>query len=242
MGRMIFYSITWISHIFISKKEGEAIFYLMYPHPTNCPNMLTIVLVLLSTQLIQASPLDYAGSFSKISSGHAVDKLTPEHFATSEKISKAADELGSKAVSQAIEFKSAKNQFLESTHNELSSNHAASHGAATESTNSVNTLRSVHITPTSAAENAALASETTNKHYSKTVAASYHESLLEVASTAQSKVGVLAAASACEVCVYVVENKQMHQPFLCRGLKDPAYQQTVSPDLPWCLVLILIQY
>jgi hypothetical protein len=34
------------------------------------------------------------------------------------------------------------------------------------------------------------------------------------------------AAGGCEVCVYVVENKQMHQPFLCRGLKDPAYQQT----------------
>ena len=33
-------------------------------------------------------------------------------------------------------------------------------------------------------------------------------------------------AGGCEVCVYVVENKQMHQPFLCRGLKDPAYQQT----------------
>lgn len=28
----------------------------------------------------------------------------------------------------------------------------------------------------------------------------------------------------CEVCVYVVENKEQHQPYLCRGLKDPSYQ------------------
>ena len=46
-------------------------------------------------------------------------------------------------------------------------------------------------------------------------------SFLEVSSKAGVK-----AAGGCEVCVYVVENKQMHQPFLCRGLKDPAYQQT----------------
>ena len=48
------------------------------------------------------------------------------------------------------------------------------------------------------------------------------------------------AASACEVCVYVVENKQMHQPFLCRGLKDPAYQQTVSGV--FCLLLFCIYF
>ena len=46
-------------------------------------------------------------------------------------------------------------------------------------------------------------------------------SFLEVASGVSVK-----GAGGCEVCVYVVENKQMHQPFLCRGLKDPAYQQT----------------
>eukprot|EP00753_Platysulcus_tardus_P007260 PLAT1500.1.p1 GENE.PLAT1500.1~~PLAT1500.1.p1 ORF type:complete len:183 (+),score=55.69 PLAT1500.1:64-612(+) len=43
---------------------------------------------------------------------------------------------------------------------------------------------------------------------------------------------------ACEVCVYVVENKQMRQPFLCRGLKDPAYQQTcvsVLVSMMWWL-------
>lgn len=32
----------------------------------------------------------------------------------------------------------------------------------------------------------------------------------------------------CEVCVYVVENKQQAQPFLCRGLKDSNYQSLVS--------------
>lgn len=34
-------------------------------------------------------------------------------------------------------------------------------------------------------------------------------------------------AGGCEVCMYVIENKQHHQPYLCRGIKDPAYQQTV---------------
>lgn len=33
---------------------------------------------------------------------------------------------------------------------------------------------------------------------------------------------------ACEVCVYVVENKEQHQPYLCRGLKDPNYQKSVG--------------
>ena len=36
-----------------------------------------------------------------------------------------------------------------------------------------------------------------------------------------------AAQSGCEVCVYVIENKEQHQPFLCRGLKAPSQQQTV---------------
>ena len=49
-------------------------------------------------------------------------------------------------------------------------------------------------------------------------------SLLEVATTSKAK----AVVGGCEVCIYVMQNKQMHQPFLCRGLKDPAYQQTVS--------------
>ena len=58
-------------------------------------------------------------------------------------------------------------------------------------------------------------------------------SLLEVAaqSRAQAKATAKGAAGGCEVCVYVVENKQMHQPFLCRGLKDPAYQQTCVTTL-----------
>ena len=67
--------------------------------------------------------------------------------------------------------------------------------------------------PSSAAEKAAISADTTNKHYSKAVAATYHESLLEVASTSQSKVGVTGAASACEVCVYVVENTTFKKRF-----------------------------
>jgi len=31
--------------------------------------------------------------------------------------------------------------------------------------------------------------------------------------------------SSCQVCTYAVENKQRRQPYLCRGLKDPKYQQ-----------------
>merc|ERR1711865_237342 len=34
------------------------------------------------------------------------------------------------------------------------------------------------------------------------------------------------AMGRCEVCVYVIENKEGHQPYLCRGLRDPHYQQT----------------
>ena len=56
----------------------------------------------------------------------------------------------------------------------------------------------------------------------------YETALIDLASQQSASAGVSAAAGGCEVCVYVVENKQMHQPFLCRGLKDPAYQQTVS--------------
>lgn len=46
------------------------------------------------------------------------------------------------------------------------------------------------------------------------------------------------AVGACEVCVYVVENKEQHQPYLCRGLKDPSYQQScvqVMNSLMWWL-------
>lgn len=32
----------------------------------------------------------------------------------------------------------------------------------------------------------------------------------------------------CEICGYVVEQKEAMQPFLCRGIRDPAQQQTVS--------------
>lgn len=61
-------------------------------------------------------------------------------------------------------------------------------------------------------------------------------SFLQVASKALAKVGVI--ANGCEICNYVMENKQMHQPFLCRGLKDPAQQQTVRYALtPYPLLL-----
>lgn len=72
-------------------------------------------------------------------------------------------------------------------------------------------------------------------HGEKPVAAQSTKSmsLLEVASKsrAQAQATLKGAAGGCEVCVYVVENKQMHQPFLCRGLKDPAYQQTCVTTL-----------
>jgi len=41
---------------------------------------------------------------------------------------------------------------------------------------------------------------------------------------------------ACEVCVFVIENKEQHQPYLCRGLKDPNYQKAcveVMESLMW---------
>ena len=41
--------------------------------------------------------------------------------------------------------------------------------------------------------------------------------------------GGSSAVGGCEVCVYVIENKEQHQPYLCRGLKDPNYQKQV-----WC--------
>merc|ERR1712028_148277 len=46
------------------------------------------------------------------------------------------------------------------------------------------------------------------------------------------------AMGRCEVCVYVIENKEGHQPYLCRGLRDPHYQQTceaVMESMMWWL-------
>jgi len=40
----------------------------------------------------------------------------------------------------------------------------------------------------------------------------------------------------CEVCMYVMENKMQHQPYLCKGLKDPHYQNLcvqVMESLMW---------
>jgi len=45
-----------------------------------------------------------------------------------------------------------------------------------------------------------------------------------------------ALVGSCEVCIFVVENKQQHQPYLCRGLKDPNYQKAcveVMESLMW---------
>lgn len=43
-------------------------------------------------------------------------------------------------------------------------------------------------------------------------------SLLEVGGSQQG---------GCEVCIYVIQNKAQHQPFLCRGLRAPSQQQMV---------------
>ena len=42
---------------------------------------------------------------------------------------------------------------------------------------------------------------------------------LEVSSATSTR----SMEGSCEVCVYVIENKQMRQPFLCRGLKSAQY-------------------
>ena len=49
-----------------------------------------------------------------------------------------------------------------------------------------------------------------------------------------------AAPNACEVCTYVLENKEMLQPYLCRGLKEPAQQITVR--WPRCIVAVMAQH
>ena len=53
-------------------------------------------------------------------------------------------------------------------------------------------------------------------------------SMVELSSAVQS------AAANCEVCVYVIENKAQHQPYLCRGLKTPDQQQSVSLHFSKC--------
>jgi len=35
----------------------------------------------------------------------------------------------------------------------------------------------------------------------------------------------------CDVCTYVLENKELLQPYLCRGLNDPSQQMTVRTRL-----------
>ena len=48
---------------------------------------------------------------------------------------------------------------------------------------------------------------------------SSNAAFLEVSSATSTK----SMEGSCEVCVYVIENKQMRQPFLCRGLKSAQY-------------------
>ena len=183
------------------------------------------------TTLALSAPSDFAGSFAHVSSGNAPQKLTSNHFNKADQITKAASSLRSSSQAQATEFKTAKSRFIESTTDALAATHKAKHGAAVEHTNAVNTIRPDRIaTPVAVSNNAAVATETNDKHLTNAVAATYHTSMLEVASTSQSQLE-MKGASDCEVCVYVVENKQMHQPFLCRGLKDPAYQQTCVTTL-----------
>jgi hypothetical protein len=194
------------------------------------PTMIRLIILATVTASAVSAPTDYAGSFAHISSGEAPAKLTSNHFHKADQITKAAHSLRSSSKAQAIEYKSAKNRFIDSSKSALESTHAASHGVMTEHVNEVNTIRPNHVKlPKTVIKGAGIASEMAEKHYTNAIASTYHQSMLEVASTttATSQLG-MKGASDCEVCVYVVENKQMHQPFLCRGLKDPAYQQTVS--------------
>jgi len=198
------------------------------PPPITITMVFRLCYLATLTTLALSAPSDFAGSFAHVSSGNAPQKLTSNHFNKADQITKAASSLRSSSQAQATEFKTAKSRFIESTTDALAATHKAKHGAAVEHTNAVNTIRPDRIaTPVAVSNNAAVATETNDKHLTNAVAATYHTSMLEVASTSQSQLE-MKGASDCEVCVYVVENKQMHQPFLCRGLKDPAYQQTVS--------------
>lgn len=54
----------------------------------------------------------------------------------------------------------------------------------------------------------------------------------------QTSVSMSKAVDGCDICVYVIQNKELHQPFLCRGLKEPSQQQTcvtVLVSLMWWL-------
>ena len=61
-----------------------------------------------------------------------------------------------------------------------------------------------------------------SKTHAKAMAGSGESSTSESSSSSESSAA--AAPGQCEVCVYVIENKEQHQPYLCRGLKDPDYQ------------------
>lgn len=53
---------------------------------------------------------------------------------------------------------------------------------------------------------------------------------LQASSLLQAGAGAGAEVDPCQVCTYVLENKGVNQPYLCRGLKDPASQKMVSGE------------
>ena len=176
-----------------------------------------------------AEQLAYAATFADVGAGTKPAALPAAHFAASRDVSHAAADLhkGSRAAEK--HFSAAAAGFVEATTASLHDVHAAVHGTpGKDVTSHANTLRPVNDKDAGARDSADAAVAGADSAYTKAIAKTYHSSLLEVASKTSAKAGVTGAASGCEVCVYVVENKQMHQPFLCRGLKDPAYQQTVS--------------
>lgn len=176
-----------------------------------------------------AAQLSYASTFADVGAGTRAATLPAAHFAASRDVSHAAAALheGSRAAEK--HFSAAAAGFVEATTTSLQGTRAAAHGTpGKDATSRANTLRPVNDKAPGARDHAGVAVAGADSAYTKAIAKTYHSSLLEVASKTSATAGVTGAASGCEVCVYVVENKQMHQPFLCRGLKDPAYQQTVS--------------
>ena len=172
--------------------------------------------------------LAYASKFADVGAGTVSPSIGHAHYAKSRDLSRAAVALHKGAAFAEKDFTAAASGFVEATTASNQYAHAAVHGVrGKDETSRANTLRPVNEKAVEAQAKAADGIAKADSAYTKAIAKTYHSSLLEVASSASAKVGVSGAASGCEVCVYVVENKQMHQPFLCRGLKDPAYQQTV---------------
>lgn len=184
-----------------------------------------------------AAQLAYANTFKDVGKNRPADSIPADHFAESRDISHAAAKLHKESAAAEKEFTKAAKGFVDATSKSLADSYEADHGVkAEDETTLANTLRPVNIKESKKIDKAQESCSGADCAYAKAIAKTYHTSLLEVAAKAQSKAEVTSAASGCEVCVYVVENKQMHQPFLCRGLKDPAYQQTVSNLLHICFM------